>query len=176
MILKNHKNTIKEYFFTNPTKKLRVREIERELDIPLPSVIRYVKESVSENILKREQIGTVVFYTANRSEKEYLIEKKLSNIRQIYSSGLIEYLINELSNPVIILFGSYARGEDTENSDIDLFIQTKSKSSIDLKKYEKNLNRNIQLFTFNSIKEIQNKELANNIINGIIFNGFIEVL
>jgi len=41
---KDIKQIIKEYFFVNPTTKLRVREIERTLKLSLPSVIRYCKE------------------------------------------------------------------------------------------------------------------------------------
>src|SRR3989344_5455776 len=116
MTQKDIKRTIKEYFFINPTAKLRVREIERTLKLPLPSVIRYCKELEKEGILTINKMGSVNFYTASRSEA-YLLEKKLFNIRIIYKSGLIEYLKRELSNPAIALFGSFAKGEDTENSD-----------------------------------------------------------
>ena len=34
---KNIKEVIKEYYFVNPNSKLRVREIERVLKLPLPS-------------------------------------------------------------------------------------------------------------------------------------------
>jgi len=48
MIINNIKTKIAEYFFNDPTKKLRVREIERETKEPFPSVVRYVKELVDE--------------------------------------------------------------------------------------------------------------------------------
>ena len=57
MTIKNIKDKIKEYFFVNPTVKVRVRQIERELKIPLPSAIRYVKELEKEGILKNEKIA-----------------------------------------------------------------------------------------------------------------------
>lgn len=81
----------------------------------------------------------------------------------------------ELSNPAIIVFGSYARGEDTEDSDIDLYVETSSKKKPNLKKYEDRLKREIQLFVYKDIHKIKNKELANNIINGIALNGYVEV-
>ena len=82
----------------------------------------------------------------------------------------------ELSNPAIIVFGSYAKGEDVENSDIDLYIETPSKKEIKLEKFGKILKRKIQIFFYKNIHEIKNIDLANNIINGIILNGFIEYL
>ncbi len=171
---KNIKEMIKEYFFINPTAKLRVREIERTLKLPLPSIIRYCKELEQEKILTIYKVGNVSFYTASRSEV-YLLEKKLYNVKQLYDSGLINYLKIELSNPVIVLFGSYAKGEDTENSDIDLYIETPSKKSVNIKKFIKLLSREIQLFPHKNIKEITNPHLANNIINGITLNNNLEV-
>ncbi|MBI4453616.1 nucleotidyltransferase domain-containing protein [Candidatus Woesearchaeota archaeon] len=172
---KDTKQTIKEYFFTNPTAKLRVREIERTLKLPLPSVIRYCKELEKEDILTIVKTGSVNFYTANRASQKYILGKKLYNIKQLCESGLIEHLKIELSNPAIVLFGSYAKGDDTEESDIDLYIETPSKKQINLEKFRKLLRRDIQVFQHKNLKEISNPNLANNIINGITLNNYIEV-
>ena len=100
---KDIKQVVREYFFIHPTAKLRVREIERALKLPLPSVIRYCRELEQEGILSIDKIGNVNFYTASRNE-DYLLEKKLFNIKMLYTSGLIGYLKQELSNPAIVLF------------------------------------------------------------------------
>ena len=171
---KNIKQIIKEHFFINPAAKLRVREIERTLKLPLPSVIRYCHELEQEEILTIAKTGNVNFYTASRSET-YLLEKKLYNIKQLYVSGLINYLKIELSNPAIVLFGSFAKGEDLEESDIDLYIETPSKKQLNLEKFKKILKREVQIFQHKSLKEITNHHLANNIINGITLNNYIEV-
>ena len=172
---KDIKETIKEHFFVHPTTKLRVREIERVLKLPLPSVIRYCRELAKEGILDIAQMGNVRFYTAKRGSQEYLLEKQLYNIKQLHRSGLIEYVRIELSNPAIILFGSYAKGEDTEESDIDIYLETPSKKKVDLEKFKRILKREIQIFQHKSLKDISNPHLANNIINGIIVNNYIEV-
>ena len=169
------KEKIKDHFFINPSSKLRVREIERVLKLPLPSIIRYSKELKKEEILTIIKIGKVVLYTSNRSSKNYLLEKKLFNIKNLYSCRLIDFLAEELSNPPIIVFGSYSKGEDLENSDIDLYVETPSKKEINLNKFENLLKRKIQVFRYKNIREIKNIHLANNLINGIILNGFIEV-
>ena len=173
---KNIKGTIKNFFFLNPSIKMRVRQIERELKLPLPSVIRYTKELEEEEILKKEKLAGAVLFSANRSsQKSYLLEKKLYNIEQLYRSGLIDYLTDKLSNPIIIVFGSYSKGEDNENSDVDLYVQTHSKNIVKLEKFEKLLKRNIQLFIHSDLKEVKNPHLMNNIINGITLNNFLEV-
>jgi len=174
MITKNIKEKIKEYFFLYPSSKLRVRQIERTLNLSLPSVIRYCKELEREGILRSVNVGGVRFYTASRNEK-FFIEKRIFNIKKVFESGLINYLKINLHNPNIILFGSYSRGEDLEDGDIDLYIETRSTKKINLKVYEKKLRRKIHVFIYKNIEEVKNKNLANNIINGIVLNGFVEV-
>lgn len=171
---KDIKQSMRRYFFQYPTSKLRVREIERTLKLPLPSVIRYCKELEKDDILTIVNIGNVTFYTASKSEA-YLLEKRLYNIKQLYTSGLISYLKIELSNPAIVLFGSYAKGEDTENSDIDLYLETPSKKQANIEKFKRILRREIQIFHYKNLKEITNRHLANNIVNGITLNNYIEV-
>jgi len=175
MRTKNIKQEIIEYFFVNPTAKLRVREIERALKLPLPSIIRYCKDLEKEKILSIVKTGSVIFYTADRTSEKFLLEKKLFNIKQVYESGTLEYLRRELSNPTIVLFGSYAKGEDTEESDIDLYLETPSKKEVNMDKFEKILKRKIQILRHKNLKDIQNPHLANNIINGVLLNGFVEV-
>ncbi len=172
---KDIKKTIEEYFFVHPTSKLRVREIERVLKLPLPSVIRYCRELEREGLLSIHKTGKVVCYTSNRTNEKYILEKKLFNIKSLYESGLIEHIKQKLSNPVIIIFGSYAKGEDTEESDIDVYIETPSKFGLTLESFEKMLKRKIQIFRHASLKEVPNKNLSNSIINGVPLNGFVEV-
>lgn len=174
MIRKDIKSKIREYFFINPDAKMRVRQIEKVLNLPLPSVIRYCKELEKEEILKIVKTGGVVFYTANRGNENFILEKKLFNIKQLYSSGLVEHLKRELLNPLIIVFGSYSKGEDGENSDIDLYIES-SKKILNMGRFEKTLKRKISVFVHKNIREITNFHLANNILNGVVLNGYIEV-
>lgn len=175
MTMKDIKIRIKEYFFLNPTTRLRVRQIERMVQVPLPSVIRYTKELEQEKLIKSAEIANVKVYSADRNSKYYVLEKKLFNLKRLFSSGFIDFLVEELHNPTIILFGSYARGEDIETSDIDLYIETPSKKTINVSSFEKKLQRRIQLLVHKSIKSVENKELANNIVNGIPLHGFLEV-
>ena len=175
MKIRDIKEQIRNFFFVNPSVKMRVRQIERGLKLPIPSVIRYTKELEKEGILKREKIAEAVLFSADRASKSFLLQKKLYNIKLLYESGLIEYLINEFSNPILIVFGSYSKGEDNENSDIDLYIQTPSKKEIKLERFEKLLKRKIQVFIHSNLKQIKNPNLMNNIINGIPLNNFLEV-
>ena len=172
----NIKARIREYFFLNPTARLRVRQIEKAVKVPLPSAIRYAKELEKEGLLKSGIIAGANLYSADRSSKNFIVEKMLFNIRQVHESGLVDYLVGEYSNPAIILFGSYARGEDIETSDIDIYIETSRKEIIIGAEFEKKLQRAVQAFTYKSIKDIKNRGLANNIVNGVRLNGNLEVI
>ena len=175
MVVKSIKDKINEYFYINPTAQLRVRQIEREVGVPLPSTIRYVKELVDEQILKCTVVAEVKLFSADRTSESFLIEKKMFNFKDLFFSGLVSYLIKELNNPVIVLFGSYSRGEDVEDSDIDLYIEADKNDLKMLKRFEKKLHRKIQLFFYKDIQDVENKELANNILNGMKVNGSVEV-
>jgi len=176
MKAQNIKTKIENYFFLYPTKKLRVREIERTVKVPLPSAIRYTNELEGEKLLKTIKISNIRLFSPNRNSANFIRAKQLFNLKQIYASGLLDYLKEKYFNPTIILFGSYSRGEDTESSDIDLYVQTPSKINLaNLSGFEKKLKRNIQIFNHKNINEIKSPELKNNIVNGIRLNGELEV-
>ena len=60
---------------------------------------------------------------------EFKLLKKIDTIITIKESGLIEHLENQCMPDVIILFGSASKGEDTIESDIDLFLLCEGKNS-----------------------------------------------
>ena len=62
---------------------------------------------------------------------------------------------------------------------MDLFILTEEKKEINLEKFERILGCEINILKYNEIKfkkmRQNNKELLNNIINGIVIYGYLEV-
>jgi predicted nucleotidyltransferase len=110
-------------------------------------------------------------YKANINSETYRKYKKIFNLIAIHESGLIEFLSDSLSPRSITLFGSYQRGEDTEDSDIDIFVEC-NKEAIKLDKFEDVLSRKIELH-FKTDFQRYPDELKNNIINGIVLKGFL---
>mgnify|MGYP003987829595 FL=1 len=100
--------------------------------------------------------------------------KRVDNLKQIYESKLLECLEQEFAGSTIILFGSYSRGEDTENSDTDIAIIGRKEKKINLNKYEKLLDRRINLNFYESFSKIH-KNLKENLFNGIVLSGGIEL-
>ncbi len=99
--------------------------------------------------------------------------KKISILFELNQSGLIDFLWDKISPEAIILYGSWSKGESTENSDIDLFIIGREKN-IDLEKYEKIIGAKVHIIFEQDIKKISN-ELKNNLINDIVLKGYLKL-
>ena len=174
-------NKLLEIFYENPNKWYHIREISRIIKLSPTTASKYLNKLKKEGILDNKEERRHILFRANTEDKKFITKKINYNIDKIKNSGLITFLEEELIYPkAIILFGSYAKGENTPDSDIDIFVLTESKKKINLSDYEKNLKTEIQLFVHNN-KEFQlmkknNKEIFNNIINGIKLYGFIEVV
>jgi len=173
MIQKYNTYRILRLFFDSPTKKFQLREISRLVNLGMPSVINHVKKLEKDDFIKKIDGGIYSSFISNRNEK-FKIFKRNDILIRIQESGLIELLVDNFVPDTIVLFGSSSRGEDIEESDIDLFLVTKEKK-IDLKKFEKQLKRKISFHFEENIKKIP-KELLNNIANGIVLYGYLEVV
>lgn len=159
-------------FFDYPTKRHYIREISRILDLAPKSVMNYLKKLLEIGIIKREK-GVFPYYVANRESEKFKLYKKIDLIIRIYESGLLEYIENECLPDAIILFGSGARGEDIETSDIDICVISKEKK-LKLEKFEEFIKRRISIFFCENFEDLS-PELKNNIINGIILKGYLKV-
>ena len=115
----------------------------------------------------------IPFYQALRDNENFKIYKRLSILFELHESSLVDFLWDNLNPDAIILYGPCALGEDTEKSDIDLFIQAPEKN-LNLKKYEKFLGKEINIFYEFKFSKLSN-ELKNNILNGIVLKGYIKV-
>lgn len=161
-----------EVFMKKPTKGLQIRQVIRETKLGNPTVMRVLKKLMKKNLLKKMPGRIYPYYEANIEDFAF---KKLKIMNTTIALEPLITVINKTSHPnCIVLFGSAAKGEDTEQSDIDLFIQAKRKY-FDTTKIEKNLVRKINLIFESDVKKI-NKELRNNLANGIILSGYFEVI
>ncbi len=180
MIQKCNTYRVLKVFLDDPFKGFRLREISRILKLGLPSVSNYVKYLEKlKLIISKEKYGIKLWF-GNRDSKLFKIYKKFDTIKSIEESGLVKYLDEELNFPTIILYGSHTLGEDRKESDIDLFIITSNKKKIEINQFEKILKKKLHLFihTEKEIKQmkINNKELINNVLNGVVLSGYLKVL
>ncbi|MDO8643144.1 MAG: nucleotidyltransferase domain-containing protein [Candidatus Woesearchaeota archaeon] len=162
-----------------PTRSFSAREIARLLGISHPTVLKVVRHLAQEELvikqLKKNLSGSKpsVAWKANQQSKKYSAYKRIQNLYELHRSGVIEEIASQTAPNAIILFGSYGRGEDTEESDIDLFVVSREKQ-LDLRRYEKKLKRKINI-TFEKNPAALSKEFLNNVVNGIVMYGYFEV-
>lgn len=174
-------NTLKvaSVFFLEPTKEHYLKQISKKSNLAHTSVKKILEDLEKEGIIKEKkyQRGSrnFPFYFANTENNKYKQNKKIFNLDKIYSLGIIEFLKTEIMPENIVLFGSYLKAEDTEDSDVDLFVQAKTESLSEktLRKFEKKLGRNIQLH-FKEKFQDYNAEIKNNILNGLVLYGYLE--
>lgn len=161
-MLEKINNEVFIYFCKNPHNSIHIRELARLLEISPPKCIGLIKKL--GDLLLQKRAGKSILISANLDEK-FIYYKKWANIFIFLESGILKEL-NKEDPDSIILFGSYARGEDNEKSDIDVALDRTIKK--DLSKFEKKLNRRIQ---FHNISKKINKHLAENIRQGILVEG-----
>ncbi len=165
-----------EVFFINPTTEYYLMNISRH--------IKLAHTSVKENLNKLVKLGLISEYIEKKGRRKFPIYKadtynknfkkykRIYNISSLLESNLIEFIEEKLMPKSIVLFGSYENGDDTEKSDIDLFVECK-KEKLDIRTFENKLGRKVDLH-FNQDFVSYPNELKNNIINGIVLSGFLE--
>lgn len=135
-LTKNHQK-IMSFLGDYPEREFFSKEIAGKLDISLGGTHNGLKYLAKEKIVEVEQRGNMKFYRIND-------ENPL--VKQLKTTAVIEKLlplINKIKQGCeeIILFGSASRGEQTRNSDIDLFILTHAPEDIkkDISKYQRKM-------------------------------------
>jgi len=174
MLKKYNKYKLLKIFLDFPTESFRLRELSRLSSIAPLSVMNYTKEFEQEGLIKKYEKRRIPFYQAIRDNEKFILYKKISIIYELNDSGLVDFLWEKLSPDAIVLYGSHAKGEAVEDSDLDIFIIGKEKT-INLDEFEKKLNKRIHLMFEKDTKKIP-KELKNNLINGIVLKGYLKIL
>ncbi len=155
-------------------EKLSQREIAVLLNVSPTAIGKSVKKLAAKNLVKIEKTKNINFVSFNRDEQKGIELKRVENLKQMYLSGLSDYLLNNLPGGTIILFGSYSKGEDIFNSDIDIAIIGRKEKTLETAKYEKILYRKIHFLFFDSWKKIYDI-LKNILLNGILLYGSVEL-
>ncbi len=156
--------------------KSHLREISRAINKPHSTVLRKINELIERNVLdyKIEGKNKVFFIKKNLQSRNYVYLSEIHKLNKLikkYSelSIIIEDILRDSPEKLVILFGSYAKDNPKERSDIDIYIDTEDKK---IKNKIEGLNSKLSLkigrFDKNSllIKEI--------IKNHVILRGWEE--
>ena len=170
---KNIRYRILELFMYQSTRDFSIRGIARQLKLSHVTVMNHINELIDLKLIRKKEETLYPTYYANTESKKFRMYKVRAIVFTIEKSGLIEYIRGKTLPSSIILFGSCAKGNYTEKSDIDIFIEA-SKTKLGLEKYEKKIKRSINIIFEKNISNLSH-ELKNNIVNGVILDGFIRV-
>lgn len=159
-------------FFEDNYRRIHVREYARIQGISPPTASTLLYSYHKENLLKKEEDKGYFYFFANRENNLFIQLQRAYYLKKFNDIGLIAHLNKNLLHPVLILFGSFAKAEITEHSDIDIAVFTPSGKKLDLGRFEEKLGREIQIFMFKNRQEAEkNPELLNNILNGFKLSG-----
>ena len=164
--------------FAYPHKSFHIRKLASELKCSTTAVTEGISILKKYNIITIEDTPITKNIKANLESEAYRHYKQLYNLFMINSFGIIDNLVNIFFPECITLFGSFAKGEDQENSDIDIFILTSKKNysrKYIIKDFEELLNRKINLHIFKSLEK-SDSDFKNSLANGIILYGYLKVI
>ena len=150
------------------------RDIALALAVSPTAIANALKRMQKADIVHINPLKNIRLVSLNTNSQDILHLKRVENLRQIYTSGLAEFLTSQFAGGTIIVFGSYARGEDTSESDIDIAIIGRNQKQVSFLQYEPKLLRKIHLNIFKSWDEIP-VQLKHNILNGIVIAGCVDL-
>lgn len=175
----NARSMILTILFRYPYQEFTLSELAKLGKIAKSTASGIVSSLKSEGLAKIVNLGIVWRIQANRESFNFIKEKILYNLGMIYKSGIIEYIAQAYHPKAIVLFGSFRKGEDAPGSDVDIAVEISEDSDLkvgridDFKDVESQIDRKINLYFFNRNKIDPN--LFNNIANGMVLYGFLEV-
>jgi hypothetical protein len=152
-----------------PTREFTVSGLSRETDLSKGFISNKISKFEEENLINIEMRGNQKVISFNRGNKTALKVKQLINLDSLYSSEVIDDLVELYSYPeAIVLFGSFSKGEDTEDSDIDIAVITSETHDYE----EMVMNRPVSVTEFRD--EIPGNMLET-LANGVTIYGHLEV-
>lgn len=160
-------------FFDDPVKDFQLREISRKIKLHHKTVLRQMKKLLKMKLVKENRKTLYKSYNSNTENPWFARTKRTFNLLQLYDSGLIDFLQEKVQPGAITVFGSYAKGVDTKESDIDLFLEA-PEENLEVSLYEEKLGRKVHLFFEKNFHSL-NSGLKNNLLNGTILQGSLKV-
>jgi len=184
MVLNTNKYKILKEYSSDYHKRIYGREIAKKLKMNQKTVSNTLNELEKGNILKYKREGKNKYYYLNEfhphlKEVIQLIEtqRKIDFLAKHNRLRELFLKLEERTQGILVIFGSYSNLSATEKSDLDVFVIGKIKDIDDL---ENIYDVKINIITSNKTKFDKNENIIKEIIrNHIILKGkeeFIELI
>lgn len=129
------KNITNEIILVLLSGETHVRALAKKLNTNHVTIINKLKELINENVLDFKQKGKnkIYFLKKNIEAKNYVFMVELYKLNKVVKMypilrRIIETIQSNSKIRLAVLFGSYAKGTATKNSDIDIYVETKDRS------------------------------------------------
>lgn len=163
------------YFFQHPSAEVHIRGLSDSIDIPYSSVRNALKELEEQGFVDSREESKMTFYAAGQGGDPFRQRKQLYNLQALYGSQVVELLAETFRPDALVLFGSYLRGTDREDSDIDIAVVNGRDVTIDLGTQEAELGRTFQFVEIEDPRD-EEPEFRNTLANGYVLTGHLEVV
>ena len=174
MLTKDNTLMVARWFFDEPERDFHLRELARLTDLSAPGVRKILWKLEKEGLIIIAK-GKVAQSIRAARTPYFTFKKRLYNMDALWRSGVIDSLNDAYEEPeAIVLFGSYAKGEDASQSDIDIAVVTKKKIPFSATKFEKALHHRLHIIE-TDIKRAE-PEFLNALANGIVLSGYLTVV
>jgi len=107
---------------------IHLREISRRINSGLPNVKRFLEILEKEKVVKKEKEANLVKFHLNDNEKTIAYLRQVNTEKFLILPSKIKMAVRdflaelEIKPLIAILFGSYAKGNFTKESDIDTLL------------------------------------------------------
>jgi len=149
-------------FFTNPSQKHYLRELQRELGYSAGSIRRELLKFQKDNLFSTQMVGNLLYYTLNTRHPLFR-ELKMIVSKTVGVEGRLRNTLSSIQGiRVAFIYGSYARRKEKGSSDIDLMIFGNPDTSLvneKIAELEKRLKREINPTVY-SLEEYRGKKKA----------------
>jgi predicted nucleotidyltransferase len=166
-------------FFTNPSKKYYLREIQRILGYSAGSIRRELLKFQKDNLFNTQKEGNLLYYALNM---EHPLFKELKAI-VAKTVGIEGSLRNALSSvekiKIAFIYGSFAAKREKGTSDIDLMIignPDTSQLNEKIATLEKRLNREINPTVYSLAEYKARKSAKSGFVMDLLKNPKIMVI
>lgn len=106
------------FFIQRPTSRIYLEQLVKQLQLSKVSIIHALKIMHKAGLLEKEQVGRTILYSLNNAEPQ------VKELKRLFTLSKLSKTFRSLRGTgcEIYLYGSAARGENDEKSDIDVLV------------------------------------------------------